>query len=477
MNRRFQFFLTLILVVNQQAICQNLVPNGGFEEYIELPYEVTQWDFCESWSNASDGIGWEIGSPDYLHTLGTGNAALPESVFGTVHPHSGDAIMGFVTYGANANYREYLRAQLISPMIIGEIYEISFWLTSGEDNYFSICGSDRIGAGLSVDSITQESYFPIDITPQVEIIGEVWSNTWQHYSFNIRADSAYEFITIGNFNTDLETSLTPYVVTEEMRLIAYYFIDDIEVALADFAILGDATICVGDTTLLIVSEDMFYEWVDNSDPGIVISTNDSILVSPIVTTTYLVYGTTDTASFTVHVFDDFPTIDLGNDTTYCFQDSIVLDATRVSATYIWQDGLQEPMYSVQVAGTYWVKVTSEHNCAASDTIKIDFEYCHEDGDTYPVAVKPLLEMPNVFSPNSDGINDFFKPREYVGISNGTLLITNRWGTTVFEGDPNGEGWNGKFLDDSCTKGVYFWMIIGKDENNKPFQKHGSLTLL
>ena len=81
-----------------------------------------------------------------------------------------------------------------------------------------------------------------------------------------------------------------------------------------------------------------------------------------------------------------------------------------------------------------------------------------------------VEVPNVFTPNGDGINDFFKLRgtsvpenEFISIQ-----IFNRWGTLVFEAGSPGFKWDGRSHDGLCATGVYYWVITTQKEQLKGF---------
>ena len=96
----------------------------------------------------------------------------------------------------------------------------------------------------------------------------------------------------------------------------------------------------------------------------------------------------------------------------------------------------------------------------------------------------LLKIPNVFTPNNDGINDAFDI-EILGQTFYEIKIYNRWGNKVFEGNADGKGndginWNGKTDNDGNqnTDGVYFYLFKYKF-NDKESEKtvHGSITLI
>jgi len=66
-----------------------------------------------------------------------------------------------------------------------------------------------------------------------------------------------------------------------------------------------------------------------------------------------------------------PTIDLGNDTTLCIGDNLMLDATYPAATYLWQDNSTNATYNVTSAGQYIVEVTDACGTAI-DTINVAY---------------------------------------------------------------------------------------------------------
>jgi gliding motility-associated-like protein len=79
-------------------------------------------------------------------------------------------------------------------------------------------------------------------------------------------------------------------------------------------------------------------------------------------------------------------------------------------------------------------------------------------------------IPNVFSPNGDGLNDLFKP-----VGNFTELdvkIFNRYGELIYQSIQLNEGWNGRTTaGKQCKAGTYFYIINTDIETFK-----GSLTL-
>jgi len=64
-------------------------------------------------------------------------------------------------------------------------------------------------------------------------------------------------------------------------------------------------------------------------------------------------------------------LNLGNDTTLCQGDTLILDATTPGANYLWQNNSTNPTFNVTQQGTYWVEVIM-NNCSITDTISVTY---------------------------------------------------------------------------------------------------------
>jgi len=69
------------------------------------------------------------------------------------------------------------------------------------------------------------------------------------------------------------------------------------------------------------------------------------------------------------------------------------------------------------------------------------------------------ELPNVFTPNGDGINDIFKPKPYSFVEKVDMKIYNRWGTLVFKTKDPDINWNGKYIENNSfvSSGIYYYI--------------------
>ncbi|HBS85492.1 MAG: hypothetical protein A2W91_16930 [Bacteroidetes bacterium GWF2_38_335] len=124
-------------------------------------------------------------------------------------------------------------------------------------------------------------------------------------------------------------------------------------------------------------------------------------------------------------------------------------------------------------GDYVIRLAVESREGCVD--EIDYMYIKILGES-------VLEVPNVFTPNGDGVNDIFHVHAKA-LKSFDGLIVNRWGKTLYEwndwNSPN-SGWDGKINGGSqlASPGVYFYVIkaVGID-NNKPYEIKGAFHLI
>jgi gliding motility-associated-like protein len=84
---------------------------------------------------------------------------------------------------------------------------------------------------------------------------------------------------------------------------------------------------------------------------------------------------------------------------------------------------------------------------------------------------------NVFTPNSDGINDEFVFGEYA-MNSVDVQIFNRWGQMVYSWVGENKSWKGKGIDGSdLPEGVYFYMFKADGVDGHYYERKGSITLL
>jgi hypothetical protein len=239
-----KIFTFLAVMMISMFSGQNIMHNGGFETYTNLPDNWNELNRCSGWSNCNGNYATQgsWGSPDFLSTSGTGVALLPCGYVACVNPHSGNNVAGFITYnGFNVNNREYIRNYFNTPMIVGEQYLIEFYLTIGSSTIAKYA-TNNVGIRVSVDSTWQFSpYQTLPQVPQMNVNTLIDSIGWKKYSFTFTADSAYKYITFGNYKTDGNTTLVVKNASSN-QLYAYYAIDDIAVTrISGVGLKGNST--------------------------------------------------------------------------------------------------------------------------------------------------------------------------------------------------------------------------------------------
>lgn len=170
--------------------------------------------------------------------------------------------------------------------------------------------------------------------------------------------------------------------------------------------------------------------------------------------------------------EPLPAVSLGNDSTLCFDgQSITLKNAALHRPgryrYLWNTGDTSVDLKVIKPGNY--KLTLTHStlyCSTTESITI--------------AKNCYLDVPNAFTPNGDGINDYFLPRQLLsnGINSFRMQVFNRWGQVVFENETNeGRGWDGRFNSVTQPVGVYIYKIELTMNNGYQEQYHGNVTLI
>ncbi len=106
-----------------------------------------------------------------------------------------------------------------------------------------------------------------------------------------------------------------------------------------------------------------------------------------------------------------------------------------------------------IGGTYFPTTA---NAFSDGSVAADFDVCVFKIDLHIVLTKDIV-IPNIFTPNGDGINDRYIP-QYVLTDNYVTRIYDRYGTQVFSSSDQNETWDGKYHGNDCAEGVYYCVI-------------------
>ena len=153
-------------------------------------------------------------------------------------------------------------------------------------------------------------------------------------------------------------------------------------------------------------------------------------------------------------------------------------ATNSSVTFEWfpAEGLScadclEPVASPVNSTIYTLTVTNAFGCTSSTEIIVK------------VIPKDDLYIPNAFSPNGDGVNDFFTVYGGENLAQiKSLQVLDRWGQTVYQGQnitigQESVGWNGTHKGKVLTSGVYVYMLEVVFIDGKSKKLHGDISII
>lgn len=135
---------------------------------------------------------------------------------------------------------------------------------------------------------------------------------------------------------------------------------------------------------------------------------------------------------------------------------------------------------------YLVRYEEEttYEFSESGTTNVALYVAYDDNDAEQIATisvtisTSLLEMPNAFSPNGDGINDIYKAKEnHKSIIDFHAYIFNRWGQKLYEWTDIDGGWDGTHNGSPVKAGVYFVLVKAKGADGHDYSIKRDVNLL
>jgi gliding motility-associated-like protein len=282
------------------------------------------------------------------------------------------------------------------------------------------------------------------------------------------------------------TATTNYIMTVERDLCIASDTVEIQVVHQTEIWGRDTTICEGDEVLLEVFGDAdTYQWTPSeflSDLN-----SQSTWAKPERTTTFVVTGqlatcAEDTASFKVTI-NKLPAIHTAPIRYYVPGENITLSVIPTEdntnpLSYEWMPpvGLScrycsTPSVSPMADIVYTVTaIDSIYGCSSEREVSVEGLYnCPEE----------LFGVPNVFSPNGDGINDVLELKLSPSVQEiVSFQIYNRWGALVFQTDDRYDGWDGTVNGKSLNDGVYIYVLEAICPiDGSVIMKKGDVTIL
>jgi hypothetical protein len=213
------------------------VPNFSFEQYDTCPDHEGQIERALGWLNFGGTLQGPA-TPDYYNACNSGNYNVPNGGQAHQSAASGQAFSAIATFYPNV-YREYIGIELSQALIIGQQYFISFQTCMGEALGVG-CPSNKLGIRLSTLSYSLAQPLLPDNFAHVftdSIIND--SINWQTVKGSIIADSAYNYLIIGNFYDNNHTDTIQF---NSNSYASYYLVDDV-------CLSTDSVLCAGITSI------------------------------------------------------------------------------------------------------------------------------------------------------------------------------------------------------------------------------------
>ena len=441
------------------------MPNAGFDELSDCPNNTGQIVLAKPW------VSGTTATPNIYNECSTEVLmAVPNAgryLFSFQEPRSGDGYAHIGVYNNNnfisgsTGNSEYIEVELLQPMQKGGDYYLEFYVNPDFSNGYT----GAIGMALS-DTFyfeTLTAFESLSLNPIIDNGNQIIKDTlnWTRISGCYTAIGGERFAIIGNFKdtegttVEYESFTTPFV--------NFFYIEDVLIRpydpLPDTLLLCDGMSEEFNAEILEAS----YLWsTGETDPIITVTKSGNYIVeaflqSCVLRDTMLVISTNEIA-------------DLPTDTIVCGGEPFNL-ISPLPGDFLWSDGSQQNDLTVLGTGIYLLTVTNEcGDFVFTSNVEVEDCACN-------------AYIPNAFSPNDDGVNDFLEiffdcDYEYQ-IS--VFEVFDRWGNQVYSIlDGSSVMWDGKFRKQSVQNGAYIWVLeydVVQNEKIETRNEKGIVTIL
>jgi gliding motility-associated-like protein len=304
-------------------------------------------------------------------------------------------------------------------------------------------------------------------------VGTSLSYTWIYGDEDVdhTANTVHSFVRTGTYNVQMVVSNYVPCYDTVIKTIEVDSISGISMSATDNSICQGTGVTVEGVYSLIGNTGVVWSF----GPGDTLKNVNPVLRvydqpgEYTITVQALYRACPDTSVSRTFVVYSNPPIDLGADTAICPGSNAISIGNRaqeqVGASWEWNTGQTTQQISIIEPGDYYAKVTL-NGCSSVDTI-------HVYNDCY-------IDIPNVFTPNGDGLNDYFFPRQLLarGLSTFSIQIYNRWGELVFSSNTlDGRGWDGRFNGVPQPEGVYIYILDATFIDGEHEHRKGNVSLL
>ena len=240
---------------------------------------------------------------------------------------------------------------------------------------------------------------------------------------------------------------------------------------------GATLICPGDSAeigVVVSNGTGVYNYNWNTS-----ETNSQITVTPATSTIYYVSITDSCAAHyevveNVMVNVDRPIAEftLGANNIVVKKPINFINQSEGATSYYWEFDNGEFSTGVSPTTTYYndgavtVMLVAENQAGCLDTVY----------HTYYVQPEMVFFVPNAFTPDGDGKNDYFAG-DGVGVKEYEMRIFNRWGEIIYHSESKRDTWDGRVGGIMSPNGVYVWKILLIGFDGTEYKKTGHVSLI
>jgi hypothetical protein len=217
-----RFFTFSFLLASFVLYGQNLIPDGSVENYVECP---SNFGDIETWLPS-----WKTfrGSPDYFNSCSSGLGWNND--LGYQEPRTGEGYLGLITFETGlGSVREYIGIEFLESLVVGETYYLTFYVSRAYDLN---AGNNLASNNIGILFLTENYLNPNEQGPslnysnlnEVNIVEDTVN--WVEMNYQFIADSAYQYLAIGNFYDDEFTDTLRIGGMPTGSVISYYYFDD-----------------------------------------------------------------------------------------------------------------------------------------------------------------------------------------------------------------------------------------------------------
>ncbi len=385
-----------VIGLSSELNAQNLVLNPSFENYTSCPQSISEFDKAVNWQSPYINlIGDTCSTSDLYNSCSLfGGAGVPQNLLGYQAAHTGIGYAGMILYDGfpltifgctniPTGWREYAEGTLSSPLIAGQTYCVSFYVSLPDNVKFA---TDDIGVYFSntlinISCTTVGSSSVLPFSPQLEYNGPAITDTsgWTKLQWSYTATGGERYITIGNFKNDASTTYT-CVNGNSVNSHAYYYLDDVEVIqtavccpiiMVDVASQKNVSCSGGSDGLITVNatagaSPYNYVW----STGATGATLSNRSAGSYTVTATDANGCTVSKVFSITQPQTL-TVSLSSSSTSCGTSAVATPGGGTGPfTYLWSNGATVASISNLTTGTYIVTVHDANSCSAMGSINV-----------------------------------------------------------------------------------------------------------